>query len=466
MLWKMCGIDVHMDPNIGKRLNALGNTLTTLTGEEVIDDMADLNSMNIGDLSDEDEVDTMSPTVHTEAVEYRRQGASCSQPGDLRGRKMMKRIVDIRELNEQAKVIDDLKKLGASEGTINQEIQRYQQLESVAVNDIRRDVRKKLRRSSMRAASLKDKWGLGYKPSYNRSKTISASGRPPLKRMERASSRVGETEELPEIRVDAASPGPRVTFNIQDTLKKTVWGSTPQSSPPGEGYFQFPEETELDLLSVAVDGPSHYSSASEGSHSVFSSPKTPGVTFQSEDSRRDDSLSSTSEDSEKDEKDEEHERERFYIYRKPSHTSRKKATGFAAVHQLFTERWPTAPVNRSLNGTATERNIDFELDIRVEIDSGKCVLHPTTLLQEHDDISLRRSYDRSSRSLDQDSPSKKKFQTNYASTTHLMTGKKVPSSLQTKPSDLETTVFYIPGVDVKPKEKEVEESKQPSYMPG
>ncbi|KAB1282162.1 Transmembrane protein [Camelus dromedarius] len=455
VLWKMCGIDVHMDPNIGKRLNALGNTLTTLTGEEDIDDIADLNSVNIADLSDEDEVDTMSPTIHTEAVDYRRQGASCSQPGELRGRKIMKRIVDIRELNEQAKVIDDLKKLGASEGTINQEIQRYQQLESVAVNDIRRDVRKKLRRSSMRAASLKDKWGLGYKPSYSRSKSISASGRPPLKRMERASSRVGESEELPEIRVDAASPGPRVTFNIQDTLKKTVWGSTPQSSCPGEGYFQFPEETELDLLSVTIEGPSNYSSNSEGSYSMFSSPKTPGgftpgIAFQPEEGRRDDSSSSTSEDSEKDEKDEDHERERFYIYRKPSHTSRKKATGFAAVHQLFTERWPTAPVNRSLSGTATERNIDFELDIRVEIDSGKCVLHPTTLLQEHDDISLRRSYDRSSRSLDQDSPSKKKkFQTNYASTTHLMTGKKVPSSLQTKPSDLETTVFYIPGVDVK-----------------
>lgn len=67
-------------------------------------------------------------------------------------------------------------------------------------------------------------------------------------------------------------------------------------------------------------------------------------------------------------------------------------------------------------------------------------------------FSFYRSYDRSSRSLDQESPSKKKkFQTNYASTTHLMTGKKVPSSLQTKPSDLETTVFYIPGVDVKVK---------------
>ncbi|PKU36887.1 hypothetical protein llap_12810 [Limosa lapponica baueri] len=66
VLWKMCGIDVHMDPNIGKRLNALGNTLTTLTGEEDIDDIADLNSVNIADLSDEDEVDTMSPTIHAD----------------------------------------------------------------------------------------------------------------------------------------------------------------------------------------------------------------------------------------------------------------------------------------------------------------------------------------------------------------------------------------------------------------
>lgn len=64
MLWKMCGIDVHMDPNIGKRLNALGNTLTSLTGEEDTDDIADLNSVNMADLSDEDEADTMSATVH------------------------------------------------------------------------------------------------------------------------------------------------------------------------------------------------------------------------------------------------------------------------------------------------------------------------------------------------------------------------------------------------------------------
>lgn len=64
VLWKMCGIDVHMDPNIGKRLNALGNTLTSLTGEEDNDDITDHNSVNMADLSDEDECD-ISPPIHT-----------------------------------------------------------------------------------------------------------------------------------------------------------------------------------------------------------------------------------------------------------------------------------------------------------------------------------------------------------------------------------------------------------------
>ncbi|XP_077202628.1 bridge-like lipid transfer protein family member 1 [Paroedura picta] len=359
VLWKMCGIDVHMDPNIGTRSNALGNTLTTLTGEEDLDDIADLNSINMADFSDEDEVDTMSPTVSMENAECRRQGTANNQTGEQRGRKYVKHLVEIRERNEQAKAIGDRKKLGASEGTINQEIQRYQPLESVAVNDIGRDVRKKLRRSSMR----------------------------------------------------------------------------------------FPEESETDLLPVTLDGPSHYSSTSDGSCSVFHSPKTPAVfspniPFQPEGGRRDKSLSSKSEDSEKD--------DGHYFYRTAQPLSREKATGFAAVHQIFTERWPTTPANRSVTGTTTERDIDFELDVRVEIDCGKCVLHPTRLQPEHDDISLRRSYDRSSRRLDQESPSKKKeFQTNYASTTHLLAGKKVPSSLQTKSTDLESTVFYIPGVDVK-----------------
>ncbi|XP_067898594.1 bridge-like lipid transfer protein family member 1 isoform X6 [Heterodontus francisci] len=459
VLWKMCGIDVHMDPNIGKRLNALGNTMTTLTGEEETDDIADLNSINMVDLTDEDETDTMSPTIMTETTDHRRPGTTGSQAADPRGRKFVKRLVDIRELNEQAKVIDDLKKLGASEGTINQEIQRYQQLESVAVNDIRRDVRKKLRRSSMRAASLKDKWGLGYKPSYNRSKSISASGRPPYRRLERTSSRVGEAEDpvevqTPELPASGSGTGPRVTFKVQETLNDIALGLTRQASTPKEGYFQFPEETELDLLSVTVDSPSHFSPISE--RSVFSSPNTPRVVqqrlaFQLDDAKREDSLSSSSEESDR---DEEYDKEKpQYIRRTPRHSIRKKSSGFAAVQQLFTDRWPSASMNRNSLSTATERNIDFELDVRVEIESGKCVLHPTTQQPqqaEHDEFNTKRIIERSLKNLDQDTPpKKKKTHQNYPSSSHLLGGKKVPHTLQTKTTEFETTVFYIPGVDVK-----------------
>lgn len=73
-----------------------------------------------------------------------------------------------------------------------------------------------------------------------------------------------------------------------------------------------------------------------------------------------------------------------------SQAPHRKPSGFSAVGQLFSERWPGTPANRSFSGPATERNIDFELDVRVEIDSGKCVLHPTTQQAEHDDNSFKR----------------------------------------------------------------------------
>lgn len=44
-----------------------------------------------------------------ESIDPRRQMAMGNQAIDARGRKFTKRVVDIRELNEQAKVIDDLK---------------------------------------------------------------------------------------------------------------------------------------------------------------------------------------------------------------------------------------------------------------------------------------------------------------------------------------------------------------------
>lgn len=89
--------------------------------------------------------------------------------------------------------------------------------------------------------------------------------------------------------------------------------------------LKFPEESEVDLLSVRIDEPSHplhhlhAPSVSEGRGSVFSAPCTPAVfspalPFQHDDMRRDDLSSSSSEDSEK---EDEFERERQSSYRRP-----------------------------------------------------------------------------------------------------------------------------------------------------
>ncbi|XP_064107532.1 bridge-like lipid transfer protein family member 1 isoform X2 [Macrobrachium nipponense] len=67
------------------------------------------------------------------------------------------------EMNEQAKTVNDLKMLGASASTIEQEMRRLQELEALVFHDFRRDVMKKLRRQSVKATSMKDRLGLGPK---------------------------------------------------------------------------------------------------------------------------------------------------------------------------------------------------------------------------------------------------------------------------------------------------------------
>lgn len=91
--------------------------------------------------------------------------------------------------------------------------------------------------------------------------------------------------------------------------------------------LKFPEETEVDLLSVTFDEPSHphhhhhlhSPSVIEGQQSAFSAPVTPAVfspitPFQHDDMRRDDLSSSSSEESEK---EDDFERERPPSYRRP-----------------------------------------------------------------------------------------------------------------------------------------------------
>lgn len=54
-----------------------------------------------------------------------------------------------------------VRSLGASHGTIEDEMKKLHELEELVYKDFRRDMIQKLRRQSVRASSIKRKFGLG-----------------------------------------------------------------------------------------------------------------------------------------------------------------------------------------------------------------------------------------------------------------------------------------------------------------
>lgn len=66
-----------------------------------------------------------------------------------------------QEINEQAKTVEDLQQLGATEQTINAEIKKLNELQSIASKNFRQDLAQKLRRQKSKASYLREKFGLG-----------------------------------------------------------------------------------------------------------------------------------------------------------------------------------------------------------------------------------------------------------------------------------------------------------------
>ncbi|XP_064482137.1 bridge-like lipid transfer protein family member 1 [Ornithodoros turicata] len=139
--WQMEGVDIHVDVNISKALSALFKTLTALTG---------------------DDGDEMDDSAAQEPVVLRSNSLLMDPRLDAKKRS---RLIE-KEMNEQAKIISDLRFLGASQSTIEHEERRLKELEAAVFNDFRRDVIKKLRRQSVKqASSIKDKFGLCTHPT-------------------------------------------------------------------------------------------------------------------------------------------------------------------------------------------------------------------------------------------------------------------------------------------------------------
>ena len=65
------------------------------------------------------------------------------------------------EINEQAKTLEDLQKLGASDATVSAEMKKLNELQNIASKNFRQDLVEKIRRQKSKASQFKEKFGLG-----------------------------------------------------------------------------------------------------------------------------------------------------------------------------------------------------------------------------------------------------------------------------------------------------------------
>lgn len=241
----MEGVDIHVDTNVGKQLSALGYTLTTLTGAEDTPLQVDYDS------------DDNEPADGTRASQESILPAFMFDPS-LDNKKRSKLIE--KEMNEQAKIINDLRSLGASHGTIEFELKRLHELEALVYKDFRRDMIQKLRRQSVKASSIKGKFGLGNKPNTYRSRSFIASSSLPenhgspengqgnsgTSASYESSPRSGPSRSA-SLRVRSPD-GPKVTFSDTQAVGR-------QSSLPSASSELSLPETQLDWADhLTIDG--------------------------------------------------------------------------------------------------------------------------------------------------------------------------------------------------------------------
>ncbi|CAH1991192.1 unnamed protein product [Acanthoscelides obtectus] len=392
--WQMEGVDIHLDTNVGKQLSALGYTLTMLTGAE----------------------DTTIPVDYDSDENDATDGTRASQESILPSfmfdpsldNKSRSKLIE-KEMNEQAKIINDLRSLGASHGTIEMEMKRLHELETMVYKDFRRDMIQKLRRQSVRASSIKGKFGLGSKTSAFRSKSFVVPSPMPESRDSpeiakssldtniassyESSPRSGPSRSA-SLRIKSGEAGPRVTFSDTQTMGR-------QKSLPSAGSdLSLPETQLADWVDqIDIDG-----------ETVTLRKKLPASYESMEGSNLMDSFAM----------DQQH----------PSGSFTNSQAGMAQKQQ--------------------EPNIDLELDVKVFINSGKCVLHTKDSVREEEKISRMRK-DRSCSAGLLEFPSSSSSPDAVRRNKEKFTSQGSSSKLRSTPhsSLLDVTIFHIPGLDVK-----------------
>ncbi|XP_069163725.1 bridge-like lipid transfer protein family member 1 isoform X18 [Procambarus clarkii] len=399
--WQMEGVDLHLDVNIGKHLSALARTLTMLTGApDTAGPQANYDSDDDVDHADHASAQQESSSLRRQFTFNESLPAFIFDPNlDARQRAKLLEI----EMNEQAKTVNDLKMLGASASTIEQEMRRLQELEAVVFHDFRRDVIKKLRRQSVKATSMKDRLGLGPKP-HLRSKSFRVPS-PTIEVKEPPMCGSRGSIDQASISVDSSpchttndAIGQKVKFmdgsshgsdNIRTAVNKSVGGLT--------GLVTV---LDRDTTRSPTDGSYFRDDGAQGGGSG----STPGTT-----------------------------------------------TGPLSGHSSTHSSGPITPGGghgSSSSGTVKplDPSIDLELDVRVCISSGMCNLYTKCVSREEEKrMKKERSF---SGGISETPSSPGSVRKKNEARTNMSSGKlraPPPPSLSVSAD----TIFYIPGLDVK-----------------
>ncbi|XP_055600491.1 bridge-like lipid transfer protein family member 1 isoform X3 [Uranotaenia lowii] len=365
--WQMEGVDIHLDVNIGKQLSALGHTLTMLTGSEEDEPI----SSDTQDSEDADQTDRGTRVSQDFATKKRKSADSLpSFLFDATLDPKKRSLLMENEIAEQTKTVNDLRTLGASSKTIENEERRLQELQALCYRYFRRDMLQKWKRPTVRKTMLR---------STNRSRSFIAPS--PTRddlgesgELSTATDRVANNSLLNSLQ-ESPNSGPSRTASLKvkipQTTRVTFTEAMRQSSLPSadldEGYPDWPT---YDSSSLASDGPNLLEI--DGEHVELRK-------------------------------------------KSPSHPQKQQ-----------------------------EPNIDFELDIKVLVNSGKCVLHTKDVQDDKlsgsvaGGASVKQHKRERSIGTDWGSPipprrSKEKTKLKYSS----------PYTV------VDLTIFHIPGLDVK-----------------
>ncbi|XP_057320080.1 bridge-like lipid transfer protein family member 1 isoform X4 [Microplitis mediator] len=413
--WQMEGVDIHFDVSVGQQLSALGHTLTMLTGSE--EDDANISADYDSDDGDQPENGTSQVKKKESILIKKSKNWTDNLPAfvfdpSLDAKKRSKLIE--KEMNEQAKIINDLRSLGASHGTIEQEMKRLHELEAMVFKDFRRDMIQKLRRQSVKASGIKGKLGLGNKPNTYRSRSFIVPSPTPEHQLEspedlntdinsansasyESSPRSGPSRSA-SLRVRGLG-GPRVTFSDTHTMcrQSSLPSASSDLSLP-EGDLEWPETLDIE-----------------------------GEQVELRKKHRDMSCTSSYDSME---------------------GNAPLLDSFGREQTSMTSSPHIAPQKPQ------EPNIDFELDVKVLINSGKCVLHTKDPARE-DELKLlsrmkkERSCSGGNFDFQPSSPSSSKKHLSSKEKSSTASNSRLRYMQHASVPLVDLTIFHIPGLDVK-----------------